>query len=452
MSESKNIFVFAVCGAAEHTDTLNFSLPYLRKYSQNDILVVTDSSRNEGDIQHDNILDIRTPTNFDNHQASIYLKTGLHKFVDLQHNYCYLDSDVVAVREGVDEIFAQKNGPVTFGADHCRVREFSPSAVFCGCRDRQRKDANTLEQLLEFYDAAWFGAEFHDHQTVHSDDKLDPEKLKLLLRRMGEWKQKTAVTDPALKRKREHLLQLFDEARGKPLKLAWTLLFRILPRYRRSLRRRVWMDWAGNVLVHEDIRDHFHREYGYSFNEAEKTWYDASGEAVLRDFIGLIEEKTNMRFDRENEVWLDEEGNPVFAAPSCDHLTEAIQSKFDIHVKEKDWQHWNGGVFLFGRDSVDFLNAWHDMTLACFEDPYWRTRDQGTLIATCWKFGVQDQPVLNPEFNYIADYYKPGLQFDRKKGFSMDGFRTTVKPRFAHIYHHWGDENWDVWRWVKEIL
>jgi hypothetical protein len=48
-----------------------------------------------------------------------------------------------------------------------------------------------------------------------------------------------------------------------------------------------------------------------------------------------------------------------------------------------DWQHWNGGVFLFDDSSVEFLSSWHEKTvMRIFDLPNWKTRDQGTLIAT----------------------------------------------------------------------
>ncbi|MGM0650481.1 MAG: hypothetical protein ACQES1_08250, partial [Bacteroidota bacterium] len=74
-----NHFVFVVCGSKEHIDKLNFSLKFLKHFSNKNIIVVTDLSRNEAKINHDNILDVSTPEYYNNHKASIYLKTSLHK-------------------------------------------------------------------------------------------------------------------------------------------------------------------------------------------------------------------------------------------------------------------------------------------------------------------------------------------------------------------------------------
>ena len=61
----ENIFVFVVCGASEHIETLNFSLPFLRKFSSNKIAVVTDLSRNDGSIAHDWTIDVKVDKNLD---------------------------------------------------------------------------------------------------------------------------------------------------------------------------------------------------------------------------------------------------------------------------------------------------------------------------------------------------------------------------------------------------
>ncbi len=129
MSNGNNIFVFVVCGGREHIDTLHFSLQALKQCTKNEILIVTDSGRNEIAVEHNQVIDVKTPEHLNNHQASIYLKTALHRFVPAGNNYCYLDTDVVALDRGVDEIFAEFKAPILFAADHCLMDQFSPRQV-----------------------------------------------------------------------------------------------------------------------------------------------------------------------------------------------------------------------------------------------------------------------------------------------------------------------------------
>ena len=147
----KNCFVFVVCGPDAHINALNFSLRYIRHFSSKEVIVITDIRRNGLEIHHDNILDIRVPEEYDHHQASIYLKTSLHKLVDLDSDYCYLDSDVIAVDRSVDKVFGYSTGPVTFALDHCSLDQFSPNAVNCDCLEERARNIELLEQLEEEY-------------------------------------------------------------------------------------------------------------------------------------------------------------------------------------------------------------------------------------------------------------------------------------------------------------
>ena len=120
---------------------------------------------------------------------------------------------------------------------------------------------------------------------------------------------------------------------------------------------------------------------------------------------------------------------------SCHHLTEAIEKKFDLKVDD-EWLHWNGGVFLFNRHSNDFMNMWHKLTLEAFDDPYWKTRDQHTLITTIWKMGLQNHACLPQHFNFIADVGNTSLVFSKKEGYALHQSLPKIKPYFLHLYSH----------------
>ena len=108
----------------------------------------------------------------------------------------------------------------------------------------------------------------------------------------------------------------------------------------------------------------------------------------------------------------------------------------------------NGGVFLFDHRAAPFFETWNAMTRAVLADPRFRPRDQGALVAAVWRHGLERQATLPVEFNYLADYQKPGLEIDPERGFTVDGERY-VRPFFAHVYHHFGDRDWPVWRWIE---
>ena len=95
------------------------------------------------------------------------------------------------------------------------------------------------------------------------------------------------------------------------------------------------------------------------------------------------------------------------------------------------------------------MDMWHQYTMLIFEDSYWKVRDQGTLIATVYAYHLQNHPLLPEKFNFIADFYKPEITVDKSKSSLLKG-NKIIKPAMIHIYHHWGDEQWDVWQFVKK--
>ena len=435
----ENIFVFAVCGADEHIETLNFSLGYLKAFSNAPIIVVTDLNRTPAKIEHDRVVDYRAPEHFDHHQASIFLKTNLHRILPAGPNYCYLDSDVVAVRPGVEQIFMYQTGPVTFATDHCKMNYFSPSAVHCSCSlAHNPEEARQLAQLIQFH-------------GKKSEQMADKERE--LLAAIKEYEEEVLQLSPELMVKRDKLVALFRKARRKPLLFPFILLFQILPHFRRKIRAAVWTDREGNLLIDASPRGialYIQKKFGFRWDQKSDCWYDEKGRVIFLDSTLQIEKSSNFRFDPEEGIWKNGEGNPVFMY-QCDHLRDQIRAKFGIEIPLSNWQHWNGGVFLFNEDSMEFLDNWHRMTMEIFEDPQWKTRDQGTLIATVWKMGLQDQGTLPIEFNLLADYYNPRLRFDPDRGFSLDQFKTAHRPYFAHIYHQWGNRDWAVWQWVTGL-
>ncbi len=127
----ENAFVFVVCGD-RHTARANMALKFLRHFSRSDIIVIKGRTRLKVDC--DRVIEPKIPAGLDNRRAAIFLKTSLHQILDSSRGrFCYLDNDVMAVHESVDEIFNQYCAPISFAADHCRLRQFSRHAVKCGC-------------------------------------------------------------------------------------------------------------------------------------------------------------------------------------------------------------------------------------------------------------------------------------------------------------------------------
>lgn len=129
----QSAFVFSVVGD-RHVGFANQALSFLKRVSRQDIVVVR--ARSAGAVAHDQVVDAVLPLEYDDHQASILLKTDLLRLVGGRgRRFCYLDSDVVAVDDEVDEIFEHRSGPVTFAADAVDIDMFSRYAVNCRCAE-----------------------------------------------------------------------------------------------------------------------------------------------------------------------------------------------------------------------------------------------------------------------------------------------------------------------------
>ena len=83
---------------------------------------------------------------------------------------------------------------------------------------------------------------------------------------------------------------------------------------------------------------------------------------------------------------------------SCNHLREAIYCSFDADIPRVDWKIWNSRVFTFNDASEEFLGAWHEAAIKVAKDPYWKDRDQSSLAAMAWKWGVAEQEALSDAF------------------------------------------------------
>jgi hypothetical protein len=383
-----NKFIFVVCGAKEHIDTLHYSLHYLKKFSKNEIWVLTDSSRNEISIVHDNIIDIQTPHEFDHHQASIFLKTGIHHYFPKGNRYCYLDTDIIALSAQVDSIFNEYVSPITFAPDHCTMDQFSPYAMHCDCLNENKKYQDLLNAKLD---------ELDSYRTSKEKNVIDARR---------EWQSLYA-------------------------KLNSRFSSRIAFGIKYKLSR-------GRVYLSSDL----------FCDRKKKVWVKGETIFMKQLKVNKVCKEVGLKWSYIQMQPITPNGKKLWGGIKCNHLQKAIAAKYQITPTIK-FQHWNGGVFLFDDDSHAFLETWFQTTMETFKDPYWKTRDQGTLIKTIWQFGLQNHPTLNKKWNAIADYHNPYLSWidDTTVQLNKD---DVLQPQLLHVYHHFGDESWSFWNQIPK--
>lgn len=145
----------------------------------------------------------------------------------------------------------------------------------------------------------------------------------------------------------------------------------------------------------------------------------------------------------------------------CTHFRDAARRTFAVDMPNGSWIPWNGGVFVFGRDSVELLDLWHAYSSEILSHPDWRIRDQGALAAAAWKLGLQHRRTLPRRFNKIVDGMRL-IHRDRRTGITPSQLAVdtsyslaskTRRPAFLHfIQGTIGMEGWKNWDDARRLL
>lgn len=512
-------YVFVLCGSAEHIQKLNCSIQYLRKFSNKQIIVLTDLSRNKTTIHHDIVLDIETPKHLTDHQAAIYLKTGLPQFLDMNPNieYCYLDTDVIALRQGVDQVFSLFVPPVTFAADHGKMNDFSPFAIHDPQKQQHLKRQEYLKEVIKKHqeiekniqkrnriheekikkitkeyqanlpdnifeqEQYWASIQTLYFQTHYPKGPLNPlvHIHNYFLVSSGIFTMDILAKDARSTSMIRFLLK-FPSGIIRQVLSVMLRLFLVLSssKWRNRIRAclnanqhctaffkargfnfdfpsKKWISQDGHPLfLPEYDFDFYMSQYGYHLNTEEGQWYSVDGDLIQQNYSHVLEVEIETGFHwNEKEQYWEDNGEIIMKPEAAKNLLPLkIKEKFGVEVKNPEWQHWNGGVFLFDYRAIPFFTTWHSWTIQIFRNPAWQTRDQGTLIATAWKYGLENHPLLPIEFNFIADYYQQNLEYKGQFNFYSKTKNQSILPCFLHIIHHFGDRSWLLWQDVEKLL
>lgn len=396
-----NYFVYVVCGGKEYIEQLNLSLKFLRYFSRFPAYIITDRSRNQAEIEHDEeyIIDVNTPSHYDNNTASIYLETQIHRILDTSKDqrYCYLDSDIIAVNGSINEVFDYTEPWPRFARDHCTLQYHSPVAMKCDCN-----------QLFDYKKERF--------EWIH---RLIPQPEK----------------NEYIKAERDKLLNIFTTYKSAPIRYVLQIFKFLFNRY----------------LTKKSV---FYLTPDFYFLRKSRAWYNRENELIDYDkkfYLRVLRKK--FKIYPSGDVWVDKEGKRLIPeTPYCDHLQEYLQNKYSLDIPS-NFRHWNGGMFLFDKRSLDALDTWHKLTLNMFYDKSVSIKyiDQLSLIVTAFRHGFYNKPFLPFRFNFITDFGNKKVRYQTNKGYTYNNFQTIFQPAALHIYHHWNDKNWSIWQAIIEI-
>lgn len=389
-------FVYVVCGEKAYTEQLNFSLKYLRYHSRYPILLLTDSSRNQGPVHHpqEYIIDIKTPENLSNNQASIFLETSLPRYLPDTESavYCYLDSDVIAISDAINNVFEELKSWPLFADDHCSIDYHSPYALHCGCK-----------QAFDYRKNAW---QFIRNTIPEPENQTE--------------KQRTA------------LQQIFHAYKKQPHRHATDILQYLYNRYLSA-------------------KSSFTFEKRYHFDKITRTWHQ---DGYLIDYDRkhyLRKMRQQYGFMPASAHWQDKTGTKLIPeTPHCSHLREFLKNDSGLSLPA-DFRHWNGGVFLFDNQSFPAFETWHYHSSRLMKNPLLANKyiDQLSLIITASEHDFQHKSRLPVKYNFITDSGNKEVAYHPDKGYTYNAFQTTFALAFLHVYHHWGQKKWSIWQAVQ---
>jgi hypothetical protein len=303
-----------------------------------------------------------------------------------------MDSDILAVGDKCDHIFEQYIPPIRFALDHCSMPYFSPAALNCGCNEKYNLLIQSIKNHVNQLDHFQFTT---DQKIIHQRNILKKRLISVLNNRWSFF------------------------VKGTQGFFSWPI---------------------------------FNFDKDFKYNRKEKLWYNSENQPIMKQVNwSKVAKKFNLKYDFFTMKIRDQQGKSIWDN-KCDHLQSRIQEKFGVKIQNKNWNHWNGGVFIFNDQSHEFLDYWHEITIQIFEDSYWKTRDQGTLIATVWKFNLQNHPPLDQKWNYICDFNNVLFDFNKEDGTLTSNRKKYSKPEFVHVYHHFGDKTWDFWNWITRDI
>lgn len=121
--------------------------------------------------------------------------------------------------------------------------------------------------------------------------------------------------------------------------------------------------------------------------------------------------------------------------PRCNHLRLEIRRRFNVQIDDGSWRPWNGGVFVFGAESIGFLDRWHAYASSTLSSEYWHPRDQGTLAAAVWKTGLQSIRPLPSRFNRILDGMY-GIELHKRNRLTASQLIVDHSYRLGHKGAH----------------
>lgn len=144
----KHVFVLTGAGKGKHSRRIEDAFHRLRAHTELSIEVYL--GRNRHDVSKIiPFMEVDVPESFNDHQASIWLKTSLANITQTSTIYAYLDTDIYPIGE-IDKLFEAYKAPINFAQDIGYIDHFSPAAMKCNCQKLFNEYFHYADSQLDF--------------------------------------------------------------------------------------------------------------------------------------------------------------------------------------------------------------------------------------------------------------------------------------------------------------
>ncbi|HKV41923.1 MAG TPA: glycosyltransferase, partial [Blastocatellia bacterium] len=146
----------------------------------------------------------------------------------------------------------------------------------------------------------------------------------------------------------------------------------------------------------------------------------------------------------------------------CRHLRQEIKATFSVAIGSGSWVPWDTSLFVFGRNSMELLDLWHQIAAMALSSESWKGGDEWALAAAVWKLGLQNNSTLPKRFSRVVDGFRnipreermnlsaSRLAEDNSYSLKAGGSKKPVFLRFVNGTA--GMAGWKNWDAVNELI
>ncbi|MEM7104600.1 MAG: hypothetical protein AAF502_15795 [Bacteroidota bacterium] len=433
-------FVLVECGNQNRIRLLELTLQSIRENSFIPIVVITDLSRNENAIEADKIYDVKCPASLNDLQARWYLVTRMHKILDSGFRYCFVQSGVIAINNGIDRIFnmlaeqvslyAEPQNPrlIDFFVKRTGLSNLDSTQITRsgGLVDYNLWDENIRDWITELKEFLFHRGEFFKKvHRIYSRLSFNTFWITIVNNyvRAASFNRNVKINSDG------SISNLFVFIKQKIAPIVEHSFSWIITRF-------------GNIQVLEEDADYKlieaidleqeMKKFGYSWNNQLKTWQNKSSKTLFQLSIPKevnSDPKLKQLWEKRKQSLLK---TLLYEELDTNQsLASYLNQIYMKDIPEQFSDFWDPGVILFNDESDTFFEKWHENLMFLYQERKLDLNGEIPLGLTIWEMELYNGFTLPKEMNFLlfkdSDFIYLGKSvFKNKHG-------QIFKPSFLNI-------------------